>query len=73
VVREVYAWTPIWKVGVRVFSFLFKWSDVRWGRDRFFVFSPVYVSAKYEVVVGEGVFYDAEMYFAYEVRGAEGG
>lgn len=37
------------KLGYRVFSFLFKWSDARWDRglrDRFFRFSPVYVSAE---------------------------
>lgn len=37
------------KLGYRVFSYLFKWSDVRWDRglrDRFFRFSPVYVSAE---------------------------
>ncbi|RPB27645.1 alpha/beta-hydrolase [Terfezia boudieri ATCC MYA-4762] len=37
------------KLGYRVFSFLFKWTDIRWDRglrDRFFRFSPVYVSAE---------------------------
>ena len=36
-------------LGYRVFSFLFNWSDTRWDlglRDRFFQFSPVYVSAE---------------------------
>jgi len=36
-------------MGYRVFSFLFDWTDVRWDRglrDRFFQFSPVYVSAE---------------------------
>jgi pimeloyl-ACP methyl ester carboxylesterase len=36
-------------MGYKVFSFLFKWSDKRWDRglrDRFFQFSPVYVSAE---------------------------
>jgi pimeloyl-ACP methyl ester carboxylesterase len=36
-------------MGYRVFSFLFSWSDDRWDRglrDRFFQFSPVYVSAE---------------------------
>ena len=36
-------------MGYRVFSFLFNWSDTRWDlgiRDRFFQFSPVYVSAE---------------------------
>lgn len=36
------------KLGYRVFSYLFKWGDLRWDsalRDRFFKFSPVYVSA----------------------------
>lgn len=36
-------------MGYRVFSFLFQWSDTRWDlglRDRFFQFSPVYVSAE---------------------------
>ncbi|KAF8472520.1 Alpha/Beta hydrolase protein [Kalaharituber pfeilii] len=37
------------KLGYRVFSYLFKWSDLRWDRglrERFFRFSPVYVSAE---------------------------
>ena len=37
------------KMGYRVFSFLFDWSDERWERDlrdRLFRFSPVYVSAE---------------------------
>ncbi|KAF8428998.1 Alpha/Beta hydrolase protein [Tirmania nivea] len=37
------------ELGYMVFSYLFKWSDVRWDRglrDRFFRFSPVYVSAE---------------------------
>jgi hypothetical protein len=36
-------------MGYKVFGFLFKWSDERWDRglrDRFFQFSPVYVSAE---------------------------
>lgn len=36
-------------LGYRVFSFLFKWTDLRWDRglrNRFFRFSPVYVSAE---------------------------
>lgn len=36
-------------MGYRVFSFLFDWTDARWDRglrDRFFQFSPVYVSAE---------------------------
>ncbi|MCJ1308760.1 hypothetical protein MMC25_002414 [Agyrium rufum] len=36
-------------LGYRVFSFLFNWTDDRWDRgirDRFFQFSPVYVSAE---------------------------
>lgn len=36
-------------LGYRVFSFLFDWSDARWDRalrDRFFQFSPVYVSSE---------------------------
>ncbi|KIW19711.1 hypothetical protein PV08_00285 [Exophiala spinifera] len=36
-------------MGYLVFSFLFNWSDTRWDRglrDRFFQFSPVYVSAE---------------------------
>ncbi|KAF2674657.1 alpha/beta-hydrolase [Microthyrium microscopicum] len=36
-------------MGYRVFSFLFNWTDARWDRglrDRFFQFSPVYVSAE---------------------------
>lgn len=36
-------------LGYRVFSFLFNWTDERWDqgiRDRFFQFSPVYVSAE---------------------------
>ena len=36
-------------MGYRVFSFLFNWTDTRWDiglRDRFFQFSPVYVSAE---------------------------
>ena len=36
-------------LGYQVFSHLFKWSDERWDRgirDRFFMFSPVYVSAE---------------------------
>ncbi|GAO19502.1 hypothetical protein UVI_02054330 [Ustilaginoidea virens] len=41
---RIYAW-----LGYRVFSFLFKWSDLRWDRelrDRLFQFAPVYVSAE---------------------------
>ena len=36
-------------LGYRVFSFLFNWTDDRWDqglRDRYFQFSPVYVSAE---------------------------
>jgi hypothetical protein len=36
-------------MGYRVFSFLFNWTDTRWDRglrDRFFLFSPVYVSSE---------------------------
>lgn len=41
---KIYGW-----MGYRVFSFLFNWTDDRWDRgirDRFFQFSPVYVSAE---------------------------
>lgn len=37
------------KLGYKVFSFLFNWTDTRWDRglrDRFFQFAPVYVSAE---------------------------
>jgi len=40
---HVYAW-----LGYRVFNYLFAWTDLRWERrlrNRFFQFSPVYVSA----------------------------
>jgi pimeloyl-ACP methyl ester carboxylesterase len=40
---------PYGAMGYQVFSFLFNWSDERWERDlrdRFFQFSPVYVSAE---------------------------
>ncbi|KAG8530674.1 uncharacterized protein KY384_004029 [Bacidia gigantensis] len=36
-------------MGYRVFAFLFNWTDTRWDlglRDRFFMFSPVWVSAE---------------------------
>lgn len=41
---RLYGW-----LGYKVFSFLFDWTDTRWDRglrDRFFQFSPVYVSAE---------------------------
>ena len=41
---SVYGW-----LGYRVFSYLFSWTDLRWERrlrNRFFQFSPVYVSAE---------------------------
>lgn len=37
------------RLGYKVFSFLFDWTDIRWDRglrDRFFQFAPVYVSAE---------------------------
>lgn len=37
------------RLGYKVFSFLFDWTDLRWDRglrDRFFQFAPVYVSAE---------------------------
>lgn len=37
------------RLGYKVFSFLFDWTDTRWDRglrDRFFQFAPVYVSAE---------------------------
>jgi hypothetical protein len=40
---------PYGAMGYQIFSFLFSWSDDRWERDlrdRFFQFSPVYVSAE---------------------------
>ena len=40
---------PYGAMGYQIFSFLFNWSDERWERDlrdRFFQFSPVYVSAE---------------------------
>lgn len=42
--RRVYGW-----LGYRVFNYLFAWTDLRWERrlrNRFFQFSPVYVSAE---------------------------
>ncbi|KAL2756763.1 hypothetical protein ACRALDRAFT_1049010 [Sodiomyces alcalophilus JCM 7366] len=41
---RLYGW-----LGYKVFAFLFNWTDTRWDRglrDRFFQFSPVYVSAE---------------------------
>lgn len=41
---RIYGW-----MGYKVFSFLFNWTDERWGRglrDRMFQFAPVYVSAE---------------------------
>ena len=41
---RIYGW-----LGFRVFSYLFSWSDKNWDRrlrDRFFMFSPVYVSSE---------------------------
>lgn len=48
----MHSWLPgkmYGKMGYKVFSFLFNWSDERWDRgvrDRLFRFSPVYVSAE---------------------------
>ena len=41
---KVYGW-----LGYRVFNYLFTWTDLRWERrlrNRFFQFSPVYVSSE---------------------------
>lgn len=53
----IYGW-----LGYRVFNFLFNWTDLNWERrlrNRFFQFSPVYVSSEaMRWWLGKGAFFD---------------